>query len=351
MKKTLLLAASALLFAAACKPTQNPNPDVVEKMSDCLEKKWNYAASNLDIGTKDKPCPELSIVLKGQIAALAPDGKLQITETIAKDLELLQSGFSVNGKAYTGILFGVIQGEKGKLDTLLECHFDKGTPYGMLYVRAGDGSEHNISKQKVEPIKPDPIIRPYFPDAVKKPIIYLYPEKTTEVSLKVDFKGKLTHTYPQYPADGWRVLAHTDGRLQDKRTGKDYYSLFWEGESAYQYDMSRGFVVKGSEVAEFLDEALEKLGLNRREAGEFITFWLPEMEQNEYNLVHFSTTEYQKQALLQVEPKVDTEIRVFMVYQPLKKPIIVAPQTLRAPARKGFTLVEWGGKRQDAPAQ
>jgi len=36
-------------------------------------------------------------------------------------------------------------------------------------------------------------------------------------------------------------------------------------------------------------------------------------------------------------------IRVFMDYQPLAEPVTVAPQTLSAPVRQGFTVVEWGG--------
>ena len=32
----------------------------------------------------------------------------------------------------------------------------------------------------------------------RKPVIYLYPEKETEVSVNLDFSGKLTSTYPEY---------------------------------------------------------------------------------------------------------------------------------------------------------
>ena len=39
----------------------------------------------------------------------------------------------------------------------------------------------------------------------------------------------------------------------------------------------------------------------------------------------------------------DTLIRVFMAFKPLTTPVEIAPQTLEAPARTGFTAVEWGG--------
>jgi hypothetical protein len=192
--------------------------------------------------------------------------------------------------------------------------------------------------------------RHHSPVMLEKPVIYLYPTQETSVNVRVNLKGELTHTYPKYnAAQGWTVTAKPDGELRDENTGKIYYNLFWEGKSAHQYDLSTGFVVKGEDVADFLDASLEKLGLNRREANEFITYWLPEMEQNKYNLVHFSTAEYVAQAPLEVTPKIDTEIRVFMVYQPLDAPINIAPQTLESPARKGFTLVEWGGTKQEKP--
>ena len=35
-----------------------------------------------------------------------------------------------------------------------------------------------------------------FPEKSKKPVIYLYPENTTEVDVKVNLDGKFTTTYP-----------------------------------------------------------------------------------------------------------------------------------------------------------
>ena len=45
-----------------------------------------------------------------------------------------------------------------------------------------------------------------------KPVIYLYPEQETEVSVELDLNGKLTCTYPEYK-DGWKVTAAPDGML------------------------------------------------------------------------------------------------------------------------------------------
>ena len=48
----------------------------------------------------------------------------------------------------------------------------------------------------------------------KKPVIYLYPESTTDVTVKLDYAGEITCTYPEYK-DGWKVTASPDGPLKD----------------------------------------------------------------------------------------------------------------------------------------
>ena len=176
---------------------------------------------------------------------------------------------------------------------------------------------------------------------VRKPVLYLYPEETTEVSVRLDFDGELTATYPKYQ-DGWQVTAQPDGTLTDA-DGKIYNYLYWEGEAEEKYDMAEGFCVKGDETAEFLEWALEELGLNRREANEFIVYWLPLMEDNPYNVICFQTNAYTEQAKLLIDPEPDTVIRVFMTWYGSKKPVEIPKQELISLERIGFTVVEWGG--------
>ncbi|MBD3638345.1 MAG: hypothetical protein HUJ25_13420 [Crocinitomicaceae bacterium] len=187
------------------------------------------------------------------------------------------------------------------------------------------------------------VMDPEAMDGVAKPIIYLYPEKDQIVEVNLNFKGKLTHTYPKYK-DGWKVLAKPDGTLIDGE-GKEYYALYWEGNNQKEFTVNEGFVVPGNQTAEFLEESLAILGLNRREANEFIVFWLPHLEDNPYNLIHFSSDEYEAMAQMKIQPQPETIIRVMMVYQPLSEPIEIPVQDLNKlkKERKGFTVVEWGG--------
>ena len=176
-----------------------------------------------------------------------------------------------------------------------------------------------------------------------KPVIYLYPEEETEVTVSLDYGGELTCTYPAISAENaWTVTAAPDGTLTDS-AGQTYSYLYWEGTSHWDYDFSEGFCVKGEDTAAFLEEALAQLGLTEREANEFIVYWLPRMEQNPYNLIAFQGEAYTGRAPLTVTPAPDSVLRVFMAWQALEEPVELPEQELPAFQRQGFTLVEWGG--------
>lgn len=174
-----------------------------------------------------------------------------------------------------------------------------------------------------------------------KPVIYLYPEKETPVAVELLLNGEITCTYPEY-TDGWSVTALPDGTLKDS-CGQSYNYLYWEGSIKGNWDFSEGFCVKGEDTAEFLEVALSELGLTRREANEFIVYWLPQMQKNEYNIISFQGAEYENAAKLNVSPQPDTVIRVFMTYKASDEFVNLPKQTLASPERNGFCVVEWGG--------
>lgn len=174
-----------------------------------------------------------------------------------------------------------------------------------------------------------------------KPVIYLYPEEKTEVSVKLDYDGGLTATWPAYE-DGWNVTACPDGTLSDAQ-GNEYSYLFWEGVSDTAYDFTEGFCVAGEDTAAFLRQTLAQLGLTPREYNEFIVYWLPKMQENPYNLIAFQGEAYTDTAKLAIEPQPDSLLRVFMAWKPLARPVTIRPQALPPFERIGFTVVEWGG--------
>lgn len=184
----------------------------------------------------------------------------------------------------------------------------------------------------------------YRHDRVEKPLVYLYPVKEQEVSIKLGPPEKLIASYPLYD-DGWKVLASPSGKLLDLKTNRELYSLYWEGNNGDYKITDEGFIVPRDDSINFLEEKLAILGLNEREAEEFIVYWLPKMLENEYNYVRFADREEIENYMpLIVSPNPDTTIRVVMILKGLDEPISINEQKLEiAPKRKGFTLVEWGG--------
>ncbi|MBO6230818.1 MAG: hypothetical protein J6O50_09655 [Ruminiclostridium sp.] len=68
------------------------------------------------------------------------------------------------------------------------------------------------------------------------------------------------------------------------------------------------------------------------------------MRDNAYNVITFAGEDYTDNAALDITPMPDTVIRVFMAFTPSKEPVAIPAQQLaEAPARNGFTVVEWGG--------
>ena len=186
----------------------------------------------------------------------------------------------------------------------------------------------------------------YIDEVDEKPIIYIYPEKKTEVTVKLGNPELLTVTYPKYESEGWKVIAEPDGTLEDVKTGRGLYCLYWEGLNSKKYEgeLKEGFVVNGEEIAKFLEEKLEILGLNEKEAQEFIIYWLPKLEINDYNYIRFQTKEEIEQNMpLEINPNPDTIIRVMMEWKGLENPVEVEEQSLEKAERKGYTVVEWGG--------
>ena len=174
-----------------------------------------------------------------------------------------------------------------------------------------------------------------------KPVIYLYPTKKTNVFVNLDFDGTFTCTYPKIN-DGWKVVAEPDGTLTDKN-GRTYGYLFWEGDTKVPMEFAEGFCVAGKDTEAFLLDKLAYLGLNDKEINDFMVFWLPRMQENPYNVISFQTDNYLKAAQLEVSPRPDTMIRVFMAWKKADNFVDIKEQKLAKTQRKGFALVEWGG--------
>jgi len=175
-----------------------------------------------------------------------------------------------------------------------------------------------------------------------KPVIYLYPEKDTQVSVKVG--ANITKSEPLYPENGWTVLAHPNGQLDYQNSV--YPNLFWEGtgKGIYTNHAGEGFVVPQSKLISTIYSHLKLQGLNTQESKDFMEFWADKLPNTPYvRLTWLDTHDMNILAPLLVAPRPNTTIRIFLEFEGLEKYIYLQPQKLSAPKRSGFTLIEWGG--------
>ena len=180
-----------------------------------------------------------------------------------------------------------------------------------------------------------------------KPVVYLYPETTKQVDVKV--VADVTASDPFYDsAQGWKnVIATPAGKLLYR--GKVYSSLFWEGYAHGVYpEITRGSVVARDQVVDTWKDQLHKLGLNDKEIGDFVTYWEPRIPETAFVRISWlGTAEMQRLAPLQVTGGVNTFIRVFLDMEGYNDYRQIEPQQLFGISRHGFTVVEWGGLVRD----
>jgi len=181
-----------------------------------------------------------------------------------------------------------------------------------------------------------------------KPVIYLYPEKSEKVSVKVSPLGGFLKTNPDY-GNGWVLEATPDGVITNLKDGKQYPYLFWEGgKEGVVETPQQGFVVAKSDVSSVLENKLSQFGLNKQERDDFLEFWVPKLSRAPYYFITFiSRSEINRVSPMSVYPQPDSIIRVLMDYKPLTQLISVESLNIISTERKGFTVVEWGGIIRD----
>ena len=83
--------------------------------------------------------------------------------------------------------------------------------------------------------------------------------------------------------------------------------------------------------------------MNEKEKTDFIAFWLPKLLRNKLSLCSFQKSKFFEDYELNVTPKPDSMIRIFLSIKKLDRPINKKEQKLESVERKGFTVIEWGG--------
>ena len=182
-------------------------------------------------------------------------------------------------------------------------------------------------------------------EVTEKPVIYLYPEKPTDVHIEMDIHGEDAFYYPAY-TDSWNLTAAPNG---DLTFGDDVYNyLFWEATNRTilsPKQTASGFFIDGENVVSFLEEKLTLAGLNSKEQADFITYWGPRLAQNQLNFIHFEFNEScNEYADINITPKPDNIYRIYMIWGAVTEEFRVNEQEIEQFDRDGFSVLEWGGK-------
>lgn len=181
----------------------------------------------------------------------------------------------------------------------------------------------------------------------RKPVIYVYPDHTMQIEIKLNVNGYLGLTYPPYN-NAWNFTADTDGTIHFEN--KTYRYLFWEGASEVtgKANPGKGFIVYQKDLPGFLEEKLSAMGLQPNEIQDFITYWCPIMhdEAASYDIQFLYNNECNEYAQLNITPIPQIIFRVYMLWSKIdkyEKIKVREKPVMQSFQRKGFTIVEWGG--------
>lgn len=176
---------------------------------------------------------------------------------------------------------------------------------------------------------------------VKKPNIYLYPEKTEKLSVNVIPKGKITKSIPEYNA-GWKVTVDPSGKIDNT-----YDFLFYEASLNYQFTLNKGWIINKGSFNEEMNSILTSIGLNSKEKADFIEYWSKELKwkSSRYAVYYLDPKEINEAVKLNLSKKPDSILRAYFYFVPLNdnENLEIKNPEIKQFKRNGFTVVEWGG--------
>jgi len=205
-----------------------------------------------------------------------------------------------------------------------------------------------------------------------KPVVYLYPKKTTTVHLSFLSRVSLNTQIPSY-SNGWLVSAKADGTLTDlqpqftdcskidsSKFGSEYAAkacknnsypyIYWSGKSETNPypKVDEGWIVTKENLNSFMSQKLKEIGLTEKESKDMTSYWIPKMTEKNtpyYRISFLQTKDMNEFIPMNVYPQPDSVLRIFLDYKALssKPSVDPKPQQFTKFIRNGFTLVEWGG--------
>ncbi|MCR4588616.1 MAG: hypothetical protein K5682_09445 [Lachnospiraceae bacterium] len=178
-----------------------------------------------------------------------------------------------------------------------------------------------------------------------KPVIYLYPVETCDVTVTFAYPELLTEVIPSYPAE-WTVTASPEGSLTTS-SGESYPYLFYESETPFYYfQREEGFYLPAEDRDQVMLSVLKAYGLTPSEALEFVEYWDEYLEKGvDYRMYPQLNAICEEAMPITITPAPDSILRIWMLFEEHLEgdTTTVKEPTVTPLKRKGFTVVEWGG--------
>jgi hypothetical protein len=166
--------------------------------------------------------------------------------------------------------------------------------------------------------------------APKKPVIYFYSNTDLKVTTQLELfnqSDKFSFLYPEPTSQTsggnkieWKVQVKANQSLfLEEKSNMMFSELFWEAnlfKSNYLIDFQRRDydVISKANLIPYFEKILPILGLNDHERCQFINYWAPQMQEFKYSFVIFSQDYINRFSKLNVMPKPDLLLRVFMIW-------------------------------------
>ena len=148
----------------------------------------------------------------------------------------------------------------------------------------------------------------------------------------------MTESIPEY-GSGWDVFVETTGRIDRK-----YEYLFYEASIHDLPSFNTGWCFYNEDLPVELRTILLEIGLNDKEADDFLEYWLEYLAEYEYYSVYpVFNRSLDQYVELHVTPEPDAQLRFWLFFEGSTDFRALPDQAVPAFQRGSTTVVEWGG--------
>jgi hypothetical protein len=175
---------------------------------------------------------------------------------------------------------------------------------------------------------------------VYKPNIYIYPNKSIDLSVNIAFPlgGKITESIPDYNS-GWNVSVSPGGIINN-----EYQFLFYECDVPDLFQKEKGWIIIKTELKSFFENNLNAHGFSSNEIKDFTDYWIPKLiASNNYEIYPQYLDDIEKIIVLNFSKEPRNIFRLFYYLKgrndknfEMEEPIIEKGK------REDYYVMEWG---------